>query len=226
MRAKEASMDAPGLACLTPRWLAAVYPICSHDLPNHLVALHSLLHLVDLDCAGHLTEDGKEYVKRLHGVADKIGELSDFLKEMVRLTRMDPARERVPLAAIVRELKARAAADALPIVAWEVDGSPEPMVGDARLLVLTLGGLLPLLLEAAGRGDSVAHLAVRRGEEGVALELWLHRAGAGVLSAAAQKGAAFALAASRVAVLGGDVQVLPAEQGRVGVALVLPATAS
>lgn len=219
-------MDAPNPPRLAPQWLSAVYPVCSHDLPNQLVALHSLLHLLDMDCSERLDDEGKEYLRRLHSVTDKVGELVDFLREMVRLTGFEPARERIPLASLVRELKARAAA--LPAVkaTWETDGTSEPLVGDTRLILQAFMDLLPLLLEAAGGPDVRIAVASRQLVGAVLLEIRFLRPGASSLSQAARKRPPFVLATARLAANGAELKVLPDEPDVAGVAVLLPTGAS
>src|SRR6266542_6419629 len=48
-------------AARASRLLEALHPVCSHDLPNQIVALQSLLQLFSWDEADHLTPQGREY---------------------------------------------------------------------------------------------------------------------------------------------------------------------
>src|SRR6266446_5901695 len=77
------------------RLLAAMHKVFSHDLPNQLVVVQSLLSLLQLEDEANLSQDGKEHLARLRGAAGRAGLLVDFLKEMARLSRLRENREDV-----------------------------------------------------------------------------------------------------------------------------------
>ena len=90
------------------RLLAAMHPTCSHDLPNQILSLQSLVNLIEMDEVDHLGAAGQEYMRRLKAVADKTAVMSDFLKAMVRLIRYEPRPRSIAIADVIRELKAEA----------------------------------------------------------------------------------------------------------------------
>src|SRR6266542_384953 len=47
------------------RLLRSMHKVFSHDLPNQMVVLQSLLQLLRQEEAQNLTDDGREYVRRL-----------------------------------------------------------------------------------------------------------------------------------------------------------------
>ena len=122
--------------------LAAVHPVCSHDLPNQMVSLHSLLHLVEMEEVDRLSNDGREYLHRLHRVAEKTATLVDFLKEAIRLVSYEPKRGRVDLGDLIEELRleSRTFFDVVP--AWSVELGAVAVVSDESLLLRALTELL------------------------------------------------------------------------------------
>jgi hypothetical protein len=152
--------------------LATVHPVCSHDLPNQMVSLHSLLHLLEMEEVDRLSNDGREYLHRLHHVAKKTATLVDFLKEAVRVLSCVPKPGRVDLREIIEELRleSRIFLDGTPT--WSADLAVPAVTGDEALLhrgfneiVKGLAGpakLASLRWQShADAGDTIVDLAVR-----------------------------------------------------------------
>ena len=91
---------------LAQRVLEAMHPVCSHDLPNQVVALQSLLQLFAWDEAANLSPQGREYFERLQSVAGKTVAYVQFLKEMARLARQTPQIESLRVPHLVAEVSA------------------------------------------------------------------------------------------------------------------------
>jgi hypothetical protein len=122
--------------------LAAVHPVCSHDLPNQMVSLHSLLHLVEMEEVDRLSDDGREYLHRLHRVAEKTATLVDFLKEAVRLVSYQPKRGRVDLRELLEEVRHESRKFFEVVPAWTVELGIPAVVCDEALLLQAFADLL------------------------------------------------------------------------------------
>ncbi len=88
------------------RLLGKMHRVLSHDLPNQIVALQSLLQLMEMDDAHRLGQEGRAYVGRLHRVARRAAGMVRFLKEMERLNEYERRVEEMPVASLLREIKA------------------------------------------------------------------------------------------------------------------------
>src|ERR1700710_810382 len=119
--------------------LAAIHPVCSHDLPNQMVSLHSLLHLVEMEEVDRLSNDGREYLHRLHHVAEKTAKLVDFLKESVRLVSYVPKPSRVDLRELLEELRAESRTFVEGTPAWSAELLTPILVSDETQLLRALG---------------------------------------------------------------------------------------
>lgn len=85
--------------------LRAMHKVFSHDLPNQMVVLQSLLQLLEQDESARLSSDGQEYVRRLVGATRKASDMVRFLKEMGRLHAFTPRTEPIALETLARELQ-------------------------------------------------------------------------------------------------------------------------
>jgi hypothetical protein len=99
------SASEPGEARAS-RLLQCMHKVFSHDLPNQMVVLQSLLQMLQMEELDRLSPDGREYVERLNSAARKAGGLVRFLKEMARLHGYQPQLEEVALSGLARELRA------------------------------------------------------------------------------------------------------------------------
>lgn len=100
--APEWSMDK--VPARAERLLQAMQKVFSHDLPNQLVVVQSLISLLGEDETG-LSADGQEQLRRLRFAAGKAGQMVHFLKEMARLTKLSETIEGVRLSALMREIQ-------------------------------------------------------------------------------------------------------------------------
>src|SRR5260370_40865898 len=87
------------------RLLRKMHPVLSHDLPNQMVALQSLLQMLERDRADQTMPQDQETVQRLHRVAGKTSTMVRFLRELGRLNTYQCNTEEVPLAGLIREIK-------------------------------------------------------------------------------------------------------------------------
>jgi hypothetical protein len=135
------------------RLLEQMHRVVSHDLPNQMVALQSLLQLLDMEDLADLSAEAREYVRRLGTVAGKAGSLVRFIKEMTRLHSYQPRIETFCLAALMPDVRADLAL-ALPESALEyrIEGDSCRVQGDPRLVRLALVEVLRYL---AGRVPAV-----------------------------------------------------------------------
>jgi light-regulated signal transduction histidine kinase (bacteriophytochrome) len=84
--------------------LRGMHKVVSHDLPNQMVVLQSLLHFLNEESA-QLSDDGREYVRRLVNATRRANDMVRFLKEMARLKKFACQSETITLATFGRELQ-------------------------------------------------------------------------------------------------------------------------
>lgn len=89
----------------TDRLLQNMHKVLSHDLPNQMVALQSLLQLLRTEEAARLTNEGREYVRRLHSATQRASEMVRFLKEMERIRSTTAMPAPMSLENLGRELQ-------------------------------------------------------------------------------------------------------------------------
>ena len=162
-----ASTPEPGRA---ERLLGLMQKVYSHDLPNQMVALQSLLHLLELDEGERLGSEGREYVGRLHRVAQKAATMSRFLRELGRLQRAPGSPAEVDLALLLPAL-ATDLGQRLPETALECAAEWEETAvrADPRLLQSALVELVAFTASAARWQRGVARLTTRERPDGVEL---------------------------------------------------------
>ncbi|MBI3821113.1 MAG: hypothetical protein HY289_00360 [Planctomycetes bacterium] len=149
--------------------LRAMHKVFSHDLPNQMVVLQSLLQLLDQDEAARLSGDGREYLRRLLNATRRASDMVRFLKEMGRLNSFTPRSETIALDALARELQGELHR-LYPGRTFEFDGQwrVPALVGDARVFLSALLELFAGLLAPQGKWCHVAAGSERAGD-GVAL---------------------------------------------------------
>jgi signal transduction histidine kinase len=138
---------------LAERLLATVHPVCSHDLPNQMVSLHSLLNLLDMEEVDRLGEEGREYLHRLQNVAGKMATMIDFLKESVRLARLVPKRERIELGSLLEELRIETRTFLDGTLGWSTGLEADVVTSDEAAL---LQSLLEILRGSAGSSQTLS----------------------------------------------------------------------
>jgi K+-sensing histidine kinase KdpD len=146
------------------RLLQKMRPVFSHDLPNQMVALQSLLQMLERDEAELLSDAGRDYVGRLHQVAHKTAGLIAFLRELGGLHAYRPQVAGVALARVLRDVQSELH-EQLPDtpIECELGGDVPSVNADARLLTRALVALLGCLLERAPAGRGRLRLTGRRG---------------------------------------------------------------
>jgi light-regulated signal transduction histidine kinase (bacteriophytochrome) len=87
------------------RLLRSMQKVCRHDLPNQLVVLQSLLKLLSMEESERLSEDGREFVRRLQSATRYASSLARFLKEMASLNGRSACLEPIALGELGRELQ-------------------------------------------------------------------------------------------------------------------------
>jgi light-regulated signal transduction histidine kinase (bacteriophytochrome) len=141
--------DAPAQA---DRLLRQMHQVCSHDLPNQLVVLQSLLKLLSLEESAHLSDEGQEFVRRLQNATRHASGLVRFLKEMGGLKTRAAKFEPIALAQLARELQG-GLQHLYPErqFAFSWDWQVPMVVGDTRLYVQAILELFAGLSHANGR---------------------------------------------------------------------------
>ncbi len=95
----------PDCQAQADRLLAQVHQVCSHDLPNQLVVLQSLLKLLSLEESANLGAEGREYVRRLQSATGHASGMVRFLKEMGSVKSRVARKEPIALIQLGRELQ-------------------------------------------------------------------------------------------------------------------------
>jgi PAS domain S-box-containing protein len=114
----------------------------SHDLRRPLGAIHSFAELLEEDCGAALGPDGRDYLARIRGAAERMDALIRDLLELCRVQRAPLARERVDLAraatAIVEDLRTTAPERDVTLIV----GDPLEAECDPELIRVVLENLL------------------------------------------------------------------------------------
>ena len=132
--------------------LRSMHKIFSHDLPNQVLVMQTLLQMLELEESERLSADGKEQVQRLQVAARKAGGMVRFLKEMSRLPSRVPRKDVVSLDCILSDVRAELY-QRCPETEVELlcRGEPAPVVADPLLLAWAIVELLGISLE--GQAD-------------------------------------------------------------------------
>jgi len=150
------------------RLLDAMYPVCSHDLPNQTVAMQSLLQLFAWDEAESLSPQGREYFQRLQTVASKSLAFTQFLKDMARLEKHTVNSEPVVFAQLADDLRIDSQR-LLPETnwSWQLTWHVDQVRTDRRLLHRGLLHLLRAAVLGASAAPVTVEMEARRGPEHV-----------------------------------------------------------
>ncbi len=79
----------------------------SHDLRSPLRSIDGFSQALIEDYQDALDEKGRDYLSRLRGASQKMGELIDGILKLSRLTRSEMHREKVDLSSLAREIAGR-----------------------------------------------------------------------------------------------------------------------
>jgi light-regulated signal transduction histidine kinase (bacteriophytochrome) len=129
------------------RLLRRMHPVLSHDLPNQMVALQSLVQMLERENGEQPTAQEQETFQRLQRVAGKTATMVRFLRELCRLNTYPCRIEEVRLASLIREIKVELrqhVADGL--VECQLAGDVKTLFADRRLLIQSLVELLRCLI--------------------------------------------------------------------------------
>ena len=138
------------------RLLRGMQKACSHDLPNQIVVLQSLLQMLQLEEADRLSPDGQEYVRRLQKVTQRTAELARFIKEMCKLNGYVGKPEELSQQVLAREIQG-ALKQHFPDKQFRFDWqwAVPSIVGDYRTV---LQALIEILSWSAARQGNVCQV--------------------------------------------------------------------
>jgi K+-sensing histidine kinase KdpD len=151
------------------RLLRKMHPVFSHDLPNQVVALQSLLQMLEGDRIVPLSVQEQETLQRLHRVAGKTSTMVRFLRELGRLNSYVRRVEAVRLAGVIREVSVELQQyfPEAPLPC-ELNGDVKAVVADPRLLKQALVEILRCLIDRRGAASAL-RLEARGTMEGTEL---------------------------------------------------------
>jgi PAS domain S-box-containing protein len=114
----------------------------SHDLRSPLRSIDGFSQAMLEDYAAKLDTKGQDYLKRLRGASQKMGELIDGLLKLSRLTRSEMHQEKVDLSILANEIAARLQETHPKRHAKFIIGSDLTADGDPQMLRVLLENLL------------------------------------------------------------------------------------
>jgi signal transduction histidine kinase len=150
------------------RLLEACRKGLNHDLPNELVAMHGLLQLLQSEEADRLSAAGRDYLRRLLGVAQRTQALTRTLKELTRLGSDTPGAVVVALPELIEEVLAEWPTPPECTCTWD---APR-VVAPPPLLHLAVAQAFRLLLES-GQNEP-EHIILSSRPAPAAVELSVH----------------------------------------------------
>lgn len=193
---------------LAERLLDALHQTNSHDLPNQVLSLQSLINLLDMDEAARLDAAGREYLRRLRAVADKIEGQVRFLKAISGLARYAPKMSAIDLPDLFRELQAEARSVVETPLTWSARFAVHTVRGDHDLLYPSLGDLLKAMVEGGTpRTAKTVHVASSVAAERTVVEMSVSGLGLEKRAAIVGQRCEVQLARERLRLLGIDLHV-------------------
>jgi len=133
------------------RLMRGMHMVCSHDLPNQLVALQSLLQMLHAEEYERLSKDGREYVERMQNVMKRTSALARFLREMDKLHGQAAKPERLALSMVARELQGLLKQQFPDMqFAFEWQWTIPSITGDYRTFLQALAEILTWVLPSFG----------------------------------------------------------------------------
>lgn len=187
------------------RMLDNMHKAISHDLPNQMVALQSLLQLLNQEESDRLSDDGREYVRRLQNAARRASELVRFLKELGRLNGFTLKIETIELSRWSRELQGEMQR-VLPAkeFTFEWQWHTPSLTADSRVLMQAVVELCTGFLATSGNPCRVRATSRTLGP---VIELAFCVEGAGLSAPASTDRLEIILAREWLALCGADVDV-------------------
>jgi hypothetical protein len=154
-----------------------MHKVYSHDLPNQIVALQSLLQMLQLEETDRLSKDGREYVERLQKVSQRTSQMVRFLKEMGRLHAYIAKPEVLSLNMLARELQASVRQQFPQLeAAYDWQWNVAAIDADYRTFSQALSELLSCLLPSDCKACRVRALAQIAGNQ-IAVDFFLAASG-------------------------------------------------
>ena len=89
------------------RLLQALVPVFSHDLPNQLVVVQSLLGLLELEEGDNLSPAVRDFLTRVKGAAKRAANTVQFAKNMAQLARRQEGQVDIPLRSLFEDIQAQ-----------------------------------------------------------------------------------------------------------------------
>jgi hypothetical protein len=197
------------------RLLKQMHQVCSHDLPNQMVVLQSLLTLLSIEESANLGDEGREFVRRLQSATRHASGMVRFLKEMA-------------MAQLARELQGglqHLYPERQFAFAW--DWRVPAIVGDARLYVQAILELFAGLSHGNGKQ---CRLSASAREHADMIDLAFHieerlspdGAAASAKPRALEERMPIILAREWLALCGAGIEVLSAEGAEARFSLIVP----
>jgi signal transduction histidine kinase len=203
------------------RLLRGMQKVFSHDLPNEMVVLQSLLQLLDQEESSRLSDDGHEYIRRLQSATKRTSGMIRFLKEMARLSAFTIKSETVPLAALARELQGelqRSHPATQFEFAWQWNAPT--IVGDSRVFLQAILGLCACSLQPNRKKCRVSATSEQQGDS---IELAFHLDGRKESPPQSlEQRMEIILAREWLALCGVDIEVTQTDDGELCFSLVVP----
>lgn len=162
-RSSLAPLSPEQAAARSDRVLSNMHHVVSHDLPNQMVALQSLLQLLSLEESANFSDDAREYVRRLLNATRRASELVRFLKEMGRLRTFACRIETIPLESLAREVQGelkRLVPDKKLDFDWRWHAPT--VVGDVRVFVRAISDLCAGLASNPANGWQIQATSTER----------------------------------------------------------------
>ena len=198
--------DAPAGAAPAEALFACLGKALGHELPNHFVAIQGLARVLEWEELDRLSNDGKNYLRRLAGAAERAHGLIRTLADVIRARGGLRAGELVPVAEVAREAVTEAT-QLLPErrVDYDLGGAgvvlPVPRLALRQVLVQ----LIRNAVQATARAE-VPRIALGARDAPPDCEFWVTDHGRGF--AAEQRAALDDFLAGRTAALGGGFGLL------------------
>jgi PAS domain S-box-containing protein len=164
-RRQRALEEANASSAAAVRELEAFSYSVAHDLRAPLRGIDGFAQAILEDNGAQLDAEGHDHLGRVRAAAQRMGHLIDDLLALSRLSRAELRRERVDLAALVRDTDARLR-QANPARRVEL-AIEEPLVAmaDARMVAIVFDNLIGNAWKFT-RTRTIAHVKVRRGADG------------------------------------------------------------
>lgn len=103
------TIKSPNQSSTAERTLKALQSIVNHDLPNMLVAIQGLMQLLEMDEEGNLSENGKDYIRRMRDMIGKAQSVTGTLRSISSVRAKMTLPETISLNNLFDEISAHLA---------------------------------------------------------------------------------------------------------------------